>query len=140
MYEAESKDYKACRFELNGKKIISRYSKITPKKVGQFVTCWKRDSKNETTPFEDSDVFDFLVVSVFTETKKGQFIFPKSALLKHKIISSQTSNGKRGFRVYAPWELITNKQAKKTQLWQSAFFVNFTETTATNKLKKLFQE
>ena len=32
--EIEGKKYDACQFELNGMKIISRSSKITPKKVG----------------------------------------------------------------------------------------------------------
>jgi len=38
LMETESKEYDACRFELSGRKIISRNSKVTPKKVGQFVT------------------------------------------------------------------------------------------------------
>lgn len=41
--EPESKEYDACRFKLNGLNIISRKAKITPKKIGQFVTFWKRN-------------------------------------------------------------------------------------------------
>ena len=43
--ELESKEYQACRFNLNNKHIICRTAKITPKKVGQFVTFWKRKKK-----------------------------------------------------------------------------------------------
>ncbi|MFV0346581.1 MAG: MepB family protein [Bacteroidales bacterium] len=46
--ELEGTEYDACQFEPNGMKIISRSSKITPKKVGQFVTFWKRNQNGET--------------------------------------------------------------------------------------------
>ncbi len=39
----ESSDYAACSFELNGKTIQHRVSKITPTKTGQFVAIWKRN-------------------------------------------------------------------------------------------------
>src|SRR5688500_18422013 len=35
--DAESKEYCACSFEMNDKKIIFRVAKITPTKIGQFV-------------------------------------------------------------------------------------------------------
>ena len=40
---AESTEYNACSYTVNGQKIIERTAKITPKKIGQFVTCWKRN-------------------------------------------------------------------------------------------------
>jgi hypothetical protein len=49
--ETESKEYAACRFKLTGLHIISRNSKITPKKVGQFVTFWKRNQNGIIEPF-----------------------------------------------------------------------------------------
>ena len=35
----ESKSYKGCSYEVNGVKIIERTAKITPTKIGQFVTA-----------------------------------------------------------------------------------------------------
>lgn len=40
--EAESAEYGACRFALEGHSIVFRVAKITPTKTGQFVTLWKR--------------------------------------------------------------------------------------------------
>ena len=41
--EKESSEYCAHRFEINNKKILFRQAKITPTKIGQFVTLWKRN-------------------------------------------------------------------------------------------------
>jgi hypothetical protein len=41
----ESIEYGACSFVLNGKRIQHRVSKITPTKIGQFVTIWKRNKE-----------------------------------------------------------------------------------------------
>lgn len=35
---AESVEYEACSFTLNGKRIIYRKAKLTPKKIGYFVS------------------------------------------------------------------------------------------------------
>ena len=75
--EAESQDYGAFRFVLNGKKIIFREAKITPTKTGQFVTLWKRNLENKIQPFAENDDFDFVVISTKTDANLGQFVFPK---------------------------------------------------------------
>ena len=69
--EIESTEYDACQFQLNGKTIISRTSKITPKKVGQFVTFWKRIPSGIIAPFEASDTFDFFVVNTKIDNTKA---------------------------------------------------------------------
>ncbi len=58
-------------------KIITRNSKITPKKVGQFVTFWKRNEKGITQPYRENDRIDFYVITARTENNFGQFVFPK---------------------------------------------------------------
>ena len=113
--ETESKEYDACRFELNGRKIISRNSKITPKRVGQFVTFWKRNGNGPIEPFEENDQIDFYVINVKTENNFGQFVFPKSVLIKKGIISTEKKEGKRAFRVYPSWDNANNEQAERTQ-------------------------
>lgn len=95
--ESESKEYAACRFDLNGLHIISRNSKITTKKTGQFVTFWQRNGKGTIAPFHQYDYFNFFIVNVQNDDRIGQFVFPKTVLIKNGIISSDKKEGKRGF-------------------------------------------
>ena len=85
--ETESKKYAACKFKLDGRLIVSRSSKITPKKVGQFVTFWKRNKTGVIEHFYENDPIDFYIVNTRTESKFGQFVFPKSVLIQKGIIS-----------------------------------------------------
>lgn len=124
---AESREYDACSFELDGTKIQYRASKITPTKSGQFVTIWKRNVSGITVPFDVQDDFDFIVIIVKSEPNLGQFIFPKAVLLQKGIISRNGKGGKRGIRVYAPWDTVTSKQAQVTQHWQSRYFMTLNE-------------
>uniref|UniRef100_UPI004049B35A MepB family protein n=1 Tax=Flavobacterium sp. TaxID=239 RepID=UPI004049B35A len=137
-FHDESKEYGSASFLLNGQKISYRKAKITPKKVGQFVTFWKRTSNGIITPFDSQDNFDFLVIKCAFENKEGQFIFPKSILLQKGIVSSNTKDGKRAFRVYPIWEKPTSKQALKTQLWQKEYFVELSDTLDFNKYKNRY--
>lgn len=58
--EQESKEYFGCNFQLNSFQIKFRKSKVTPTKVGQFVTLWKRNPiSKETEPFTSEDTSDF---------------------------------------------------------------------------------
>ena len=102
-------------------------SKITPTKAGQFVTFWKRKGKGSIEPFSSRDSIDLLIVSARKGKKFGQFIFPKSALCKHDIIADKGKPGKRGFRVYPPWDTTTSRQAIKTQDWQVEYFLDMPE-------------
>ncbi len=137
--ELESKEYDACRFELNGLNILSRNAKITPKKEGQFVTFWKRNKNGTIEPFGESDQIDFYAVSVRTEKEFGQFVFPKSILIKKGIISTTEREGKRGFRVYPKWNIVKSKQAEGTQKWQLNYFYEINNSTDFKKVSKLFK-
>lgn len=136
----ESKEYDGCSFHLGKAKIIFRKSKITPKKVGQFVTFWKRSKLGPIEPYHESDDFDFFVVSCKSENIQGQFIFPKAILVQKGIISSQSKEGKRAFRVYPNWEKTTNKQAEKTQFWQKKYFIVFDSTLNRDTVKKMYSK
>jgi len=125
----EGKEYQACHYKLNTKLVHSRLAKITPKKNGQFVTFWKRNLEGITEPYREIDEFDILIVIVKSENKFGQFIFPKSVLIKHGIISTLKKEGKRGFRVYPTWDIAISKQAIKTQDWQLNYFFELNQTT-----------
>lgn len=136
--EEESQKYNACQFNLNYLNIISRTAKITPKKIGQFVTFWKRKKHGIIEPFEEKDNIDFYVLNIRFENRFGQFVFPKSILIKKGIISTVKKEGKRAFRVYPNWDIITNKQAEKTQKWQLEYFYEVTNTIDIHKIKELY--
>ncbi len=137
--EPESKAYDACRFELNGQSIISRSAKVTPKKVGQFVTFWKRNENGQIEPFNETDRIDFYTINVRTESKFGQFAFPKSVLIKEGIISTKKKEGKRGFRVYPNWDIAKNKQAERTQKWQLKYFYEINTSMDFTKIANLYK-
>ena len=144
--EKESQEYSACSFKVNDSKVIFRNAKITPTKVGQFVTFWKRlpDALPQTKPspiqpFDTFDTFDFYVINVQKDDKWGQFVFPKSELIKQGIISTKIKEGKRGFRIYPLWDVPSSKQAVKSQSWQLKYFVYIDLSNIDiNRFKKLY--
>ena len=139
--ESESQEYGACSFELNGKKIIFRAAKITPTKIGQFVTFWKRIGKGSIMPYDCADAFDFFVISVRNKNRFGQFVFPKDVLYEKGIISKNGIGGKRAIRVYPIWDIANNPQAKKTQKWQLQYFFEVDQNNLIDKniVQKLYQ-
>lgn len=137
--EQESREYAASKFELNSLRIVNRNAKTTPKKIGQFVTFWKRNNDGLIEPYEATDSFDFFVVNVEAQRKLGQFVFPKSMLIKKGILSSDQQEGKRAFRVYPEWDSPTNKQAKRTQKWQSEFFYEISDETDLTNVIHLYE-
>ena len=135
MEDKEAKEYYGYDFQTGKLNIKFRKAKITPKKVGQFVTLWKRNTQNTTEPFQESDVFDFYIIAVEENEKYGFFLFPKNELIKRNILTTASKTGKRGFRVYPSWIKPTNKQAEKTQLWQTIYFLDFTKHDTENTAK-----
>ena len=129
--ENHNRDYCGARFKINDYTVRFRKAKITPNKVGQFVVAWQKDRNNvnEAYPYELSP--DFLIVYTEMKLKEGAFIFPKEALMKNKILSTDKQKGKMGFRVYPSWDKVESPQALKTQRWQSKYFVDFTQKDST---------
>ena len=125
--EAESAEYGACSFKLNGLALRFRTAKITPTKTGQFVTLWKRKGTGPIEPYQSSDEIDLFLVTTRKGERFGHFVFPKSALIKHGILSNNGKEGKRAIRVYPPWDETTNQQAQKTQQWQLEFFMEISD-------------
>ena len=138
----ESAAYGACSFELDGRKIEFRISKITPTKTGQFVTVWKRNEEGITTPFDSTDDIDFLVITSKSGDKMGQFIFPKSVLIDKGIVSRNGKGGKRGIRIYPLWDVTTNRQAEETKKWQIKYFlpIELNNSTDLDLARKLFSD
>jgi len=130
----ESLEYGACSFQLNNKIIQYRVAKITPLKSGHFVTIWQRNKDGITEPFHISDDFDFIIVAAKRENNFGQFIFPKFVLAEKGIITNNNKKGKRGIRVYSPWDIVASKQAEKTQDWQTKYFMTIDKEYSSKEL------
>ncbi len=125
--DLECEEYFGHIFKIGEFNIKFRKSKLTPNKIGQFVTLWKRDCDGKTIPFEIDDNFQFYIIALEENDDEGFFIFPKSILEKNHILSNKGKGGKRGFRVYADWHFPNNKQAEKTKIWQTEYFTNYSE-------------
>jgi hypothetical protein len=138
--EAESREYGACTFIMNNRHIVFRVGKITPTKVGQFVTLWKRIGKGPIMPYDMTDPIDLFVVAVRSKDNFGQFVFPKSVLYEKGIISKDGKGGKRAMRIYPAWDRADNPQAKRTQAWQLHYFFEISpdQLVASSILEKLF--
>jgi hypothetical protein len=122
--EAESAEYGASRFGLDGHTIVFRVAKTTPTKIGQFVTIWKRPTSGSIiAPLDIDDGVAFVVVSVFDATHRGQFVFDQKILASKGIMAINGKGGKRAIRVYPPWVKPVAKQAVRTQQWQLRYFL-----------------
>jgi hypothetical protein len=122
--EQESAEYGAHTLNLAGLALRFPVSKITPTKVGQFVTLWKRIGDGPIQPFDACDPIDFFVVSCRKDDRLGQFIFPKVVLCERGVLTRNGEGGKRAIRVYPPWDRPTSRQALQTQNWQLDYFLD----------------
>lgn len=123
IHEPHNAEYGAYMFNLNALTIRFRVAKITPTKIGQFVTLWERIGDGPIQPYDISDSADLFVISTRKENHLGQFIFPKAVLGNQDILSNKGEGGKRAIRVYPPWDNPTSRQALKTQKWQLEYFL-----------------
>lgn len=141
LMEKEGKEYEASSFQLDALRVISRKAKITPKKIGLFVTLWKRSANGETTPYEETDKVDLFVINTQEGPHRGQFVFPKDVLMEKGIVSHLKKEGKRGFRIYPPWSRPVNKTAKATQKWQLEYYleIGLPSKTDIGKAMSLYQ-
>ncbi|MFF4410801.1 MepB family protein [Streptomyces sp. NPDC001262] len=121
--EAESAEYAAHEFTLDGLSVRFRVAKTTPTKAGQFVTVWQRSAEGPIRPFDVGDSVDLFVISCRDGDRFGQFVFPADELCERGILSRNGTGGKRAFRVYPPWVTTTSRQARNTQAWQVKYFL-----------------
>ncbi|MBJ8083657.1 MepB family protein [Bacillus wiedmannii] len=125
--EKQNAEYAGCLFHLNHKSIRFRISKITPNKIGQFVSFWEKDANLKNQAFSYDAAPDLLVITCIEDNKLGQFIFPKEILLKEKILKTQSQKGKMAMRIYPIWDSPASNQAKKSQMWQLQYFVDLSD-------------
>lgn len=119
--EPDNAEYGAAISDATGLRF--RVGKVTPRKVGMFVTVWQRAQTGSTEPLPDEDRVHALIVTAREGDRFGFFEFPRSALRTHGIVSAAGVGGKRGFRVYPPWSETANAQAKRSQAWQIDYFL-----------------
>ncbi|MFF9349873.1 MepB family protein [Streptomyces sp. NPDC014734] len=128
--EAESAEYVAHVFSVDGSTVRFRVAKTTPTKAGQFVTVWKRSADGPIQPFGSEDPVDLFVISSRdADGRFGQFVFPRDVLCEQGIVARNGSGGKRAFRVYPPWVATTSRQAARTQEWQTDYFLHVSPAT-----------
>jgi len=129
--ETQNSDYGAGLFQLNSKSIRFRVAKITPTKIGQFVSIWEKDEVNKNQAFLYENATDLLVINTFHQNGDlGQFVFPKEVLLKQNILKTANTKGKMAIRVYPSWDTPTSKQAIAAQKWQLPYFINVNDTNS----------
>ncbi|WP_312761577.1 MepB family protein [Epilithonimonas sp.] len=124
----ECEEYSGFNFKINQTNFKFRKSKLTAKKVGQFVTFWKRDLDGKTAPFDMNNDFAFYLIAIEENENFGFFVFPKVILENENLISTEQKKGKRGFRIYANRHFLTNKQAEKNKLWQTKYFTDYSDS------------
>lgn len=123
-FETYNQDYDALTFSVKSLTYRSRLAKKTPIKKGYFVTLWTKGSDNKNRSFNYEESTDFVLILISDDINRGCFSFPKDILKKHGILSTGTSSGKMGFRVYPPWCIDLNDTARTAQYWQEKFFIN----------------
>jgi hypothetical protein len=131
--DRECEEYSGCSFQLNKRNIKFRKAKITLKKTGQFVTLWKRNNQKQTEPLSLDDDFDFYMIATEQQHRFGFFLFPKYILGEKQILTTNNKGGKRGFRVYADWDIPQSKQAEQTKNWQERYFINVADIENMNR-------
>ncbi|HMR85662.1 MAG TPA: MepB family protein [Niabella sp.] len=87
--DPECAAYMGCSFQMGRWNVKYRKAKITPKKTGQFVTLWKRNTQNQTEPFSTNDDFDFYLIAAGQEQAFGFFLFPKYILGQKENINNR---------------------------------------------------
>jgi hypothetical protein len=136
--DLECPDYSGYNFELEKQRLKFRKAKVTPKKVGQFVTLWKRDLSGQTVPYGIDDGFDFHIIMIVNAPQIGFFVFPKEILASMGILSAYGREGKRGFRVYPEWDVPLSNQGLRTKGWMSEYFIDINdEEKAIERLRKI---
>ena len=154
----ESSKYDGLIFSLDDKCFVYRKGKITPDRPGAFLAVWQRPPldqvNNKPVPLQSNEL-DYLVVQVESHStmatnpelvnysKSGMFVFPVSLLIDKGIVSSSTSKGKTGFRVFPPWSQdrgvigtkVFSESGKRAQRWQVPYFLEMDEDGLTDPCK-----
>lgn len=136
--ESQNSEYEGVILAINGHSYRSRLAKLTPKKVGYFVAFWEKNATNQNQAFDMANSPDKLIISIMDGDLKGQFVFPKSILVKQGILGNVHAKGKMAMRVYPAWLDQLNPTASKTQKWQGEYFIDLSSEVDHNKINQLY--
>lgn len=128
--EDQNSDYESGVAEIEEQHWRIRTARITPTKPGAFVAAWTRGIDGATRPFNLDEALSGLLVFVDDGSHFGVFRFTQERLLALGYLKSESSTGKRGFRVYPSWCNGLNPQAVRTQRVQSEAFEVLAAPTA----------
>lgn len=120
--EEKNSDYESAVFMQNGELWRWRTARITPATPGAFVALWRRNSQGSTEPFDATDECAGVMIGVADDDGSGIFTFTNKDLERLGIYHSAAQAGKRGFRLYMPWNDGLNRQAQRTKEVQAQFF------------------
>lgn len=137
-FDKWNSEYEGFSFKFNKLNFKSRLAKKTPNKKGYFVAFWRKDEINKNTPFDYDSLGDKLIINVQDNNNIGQFIFPSDVLVEQGIIKSDRYKGKMAMRVYPSWVSNLNATAKKTQRWQTKYFIDLSNTIDIKLLSQLY--
>lgn len=136
--EQQNKDYGGCVARVDTKMHRVRIAKRTPKKTGQFVAIWEKDSLYCNSAFSSEEAPDFLTIFCIQDEMQGVFVFPREVMEEKGIYRTASKKGKMAFRLYPPWDHPTGLQAVQTQKWQAKFFSLFDLDESVLKHEKKF--
>ena len=84
--------------------------------------CGSATQEGITRPYTADDGVDEFWIAAETRHGYGYFKFPAQELAKAGVLATAKKPGKRGFRLYTPWDTDLNASATKAWAWQRGFF------------------
>jgi len=136
--EDQNQEYEGFVLTRDDRTYRSRLARKTPRKNGYFTVFWRKGEDDRNRPYTLDECTDRLVITVLDQGKKGQFVFSKEVMTSKGIVTTDSSKGKMAMRVYPDWVTGLNPTAKKTQAWQSEYFMDMSEEIDGNLIRSLY--
>lgn len=122
--EPQMEKYEGFYFKMFDISFRNRLAKKTPVRKGYSVSLYERDENDKKQAFDMDSSSDITLINIVDGMHQGQFLFPKTVLLKHGILRKSGVKGKMTLRVYPSWETGLNAAALKELEWQTDYFVD----------------
>ncbi len=136
--EDQNQEYEGFVLTLDDRTYRSRLARKTPRKNGYFTVFWRKGEDDRNRPYTLDECTDRLVITVLDQGKKGQFVFSKEVMASKGIVTTDSSKGKMAMRVYPDWVTGLNPTARKTQAWQSEYFMDMSGEVDGNLIRSLY--
>lgn len=136
--ENQNQEYEGFVLTLDDWTYRSRRARKTPNKKGYFTVFWRKGDDDRNRPYTLEESTDRLIITVLDQGKKGQFVFPKEVMASKGIVTTGSSKGKMAMRVYPDWVTGLNETARKTQAWQSEYFMDLSGDVDGNLIRSYY--